>query len=120
MPIKLKNETKIIDKNLYVNNEKNNLKMDINGMEKPQIIIREGQNFTIVKETKNKNDEKNIGVIKTKNIDGLEIDVRTDINEFLKYKKIIGGEYNNILKINYYKKYLKYKIKYLNLKESST
>jgi hypothetical protein len=88
MPIKLETNTKIIGKNLYIDNEKKNLRMDIGGMDKPQIIIREGQNFTIVKETKNKDDEKNIGVIKTQKIDGLEIDVRNNINEFLKYKQL--------------------------------
>jgi hypothetical protein len=58
MPIKLETDTKIIGKNIYIDNEKKNLRMDIGGMVKPQIIIREGQNFTIVKETKNEDDEK--------------------------------------------------------------
>jgi len=88
MPIKLETDTKIIGKNLYIDNEKKNLRMDIGGMDKPQIIIREGQNFTIVKETKNKDDEKNIGVIKTQKIDGLEIKIMNNINEFLKYKQL--------------------------------
>jgi len=89
MPIKLETDTKIIGKNIYIDNEKKNLRMDIGGMVKPQIIIREGQNFTIVKETKNEDDEKNIGVIKTKKIDGLEIEIRNNINEFLKYKQLL-------------------------------
>ena len=105
MPIILEKKDKDIEKgkSLFVDNlSKKDKYMDIYGIEKPRIIIREGQNFTIIKETKNKDDNKNLGVILKK--DSIEIgnSITSRINQ-------LGG-------YNYYSKYLKYKQKYNQLK----
>ena len=103
MPIEIK-VNKRMGKNLFVDNISRKTEyVDIYGIEKPKIIIREGQPFTVVKETKNKDDNKNIGVILKKNY----VEIANDLTSRIKQ---LGG--NN----DYYYKYLKYKQKYNQLK----
>jgi len=79
--------------------------LQINGFKKPNIIIQEGRDFTIIKETIHKDDSKNIGVIMKDN--KKDIKIEDDLNSKIRY---MGG-----VDI-YYQKYLKYKNKYLSLK----
>ena len=95
------------DPNIIKNKNKKYLHVN---MTKPKIIIQEGRDFLIVKETKNKNDEKNHGIIVNKKDDFTELKITDNINEKIKLN-MLGG--NDDI---YYNKYLKYKYKYLELK----
>ena len=82
---------------------------NISGFKEPKIIIQEGRNFTIVKETRNKNDKDNLGVVITENGE-TEVKVMNNINQDFE-PRMAGGD------AHYYDKYMKYKIKYLALKK---
>jgi hypothetical protein len=75
-----------------------------------KIIIPNGRNMTIIKQTIHDDDSKNIGIVIR---DGKDkpIEVMTDINGKINQ---LGGGSNGIFK----EKYMKYKTKYLNLKLS--
>jgi hypothetical protein len=104
MPIEIKVNNNRIGKNLFKDNISRKTEyLDIYGIDKPKVIIREGQPFTVVKETKNKDDNKNIGVILKKNYVEIANGLTSRINQ-------LGGEND------YYYKYLKYKQKYNQLK----
>ena len=104
MPIEIKVNSTRMGKNLFKDNISRNTEyLDIYGIDKPKVIIREGQPFTVVKETRNKDDNKNIGVILKKNYVEIANGLNSRINQ-------LGGDND------YYYKYLKYKIKYLDLK----
>jgi len=79
--------------------------LDIAGFKKPKVIIQEGRDFTIITETVNKDDSKNIGVI----IKDHSKDIKIEDSLNTKAKYMGGGDI-------YYEKYLKYKNKYLRLK----
>jgi len=79
--------------------------LDIAGFKNPKIIIQEGRDFTIVTETIHKDDSKNIGVIIKDN----NKDIKIEDSLYTKSKYMGGGDI-------YYQKYLKYKNKYLSLK----
>jgi hypothetical protein len=80
--------------------------LQISGIQKPKFIMQRGRNFTIIKESINKDDRDNIGLIINKNEEE-DLIIKNNINEDL--PQLGGGE-------NYYNKYLKYKNKYLALK----
>ena len=89
------------NKTLFVNK----LNLNIDGLEKPEVIMQNGRSFTIIKESKYVNDDKNVGLIIDKN--KKEITIKNNINRDI---TLLGGD-------KYYNKYLKYKIKYLKLKK---
>jgi hypothetical protein len=91
----------------YINKPKQNL---IVNLEKPKIILQEGRKFLVIKQSKYSNDEKNIGVVIRNKDYGINLTVTNNINDQLN-KNQLGG--NNDF---YYQKYLKYKSKYLELK----
>ena len=84
--------------------------INIYGFEKPKVIIQEGRNFLIVKESKNKKDTDNLGVVinDKKENDINELKITNNIDCKIKNNKF-GGDL-------FYNKYLKYKNKYLKLK----
>lgn len=57
----------------------------LHGLKKPKIIIREGQPETIIKDSHNKDDNKNLGYIIKKEGNIFNLEIRNNINEFLKY-----------------------------------
>ena len=81
--------------------------ISVYGMKKQEIIIPNGRDFMVIKESAHKDDKYNVGLVfKGKNL----ITIETDLNE--KIKKMGGSQ-------DYYNKYLKYKNKYLQLKSSA-
>ena len=80
--------------------------ISVYGMKKQEIIIPNGRDFMVIKESVHKDDKHNVGLVfKGKDL----ITIETDLNE--KIKKMGGSQ-------DYYNKYLKYKNKYLQLKSS--
>jgi len=104
MPITLAN----ISSNTNSLLKKKKYDFNISGLKEPKIIIQEGRNFTIVKETRSKNDKDNLGVIINEG-DETEIKVMNNLNQDFE-PRMAGGD------ANYYGKYMKYKIKYIELK----
>ena len=81
--------------------------ISVYGMKKQEIIIPNGRDFMVIKESVHKDDKHNVGLVfKGKDL----ITIETDLNE--KIKKMGGSQ-------DYYNKYLKYKNKYLQLKSSA-
>jgi hypothetical protein len=105
MPITLANRSSNTNSLL----KKNKYDFNISGLKEPKIIIQEGRNFTIVKETRNKNDKDNLGVVINEGAE-TEIKVMNNINQDFE-PRMAGGD------AHYYEKYMKYKIKYLALKK---
>jgi hypothetical protein len=108
MPITLANRSSNTNSLL----KKNKYDFNISGLKEPKIIIQEGRNFTIVKETRNKNDKDNLGVVINEGAE-TEIKVMNNINQDFE-PRMAGGD------AHYYEKYMKYKIKYLSLKEKGS
>ena len=114
---------------LFKNNEpKLNIResVEIYGYKEPKIVLQEGRNFMVVKEgrkiksfndykndkdKKEKDNLKDTGLIFQKNSDTIKLEVKDNITDVLYNQRILGGS-----NINYYDKYIKYKTKYIQLK----
>jgi len=101
---------KLIKENIDTKIKRENYRVNISGLKKPKIKLQEGRNFMIIKDTVNKNNKDNLGVVITEGEKDIEIKVMNNIEK--DYDPAIegGGDY-------YYEKYMKYKIKYLALKK---
>ncbi len=102
MPIKIETNKNTTGQSLFVDKKKQGI-VDIYGYKNPKIIIREGQNFTGVKENNNKD---NSGVILVDKKDNIDVELTDKFKERINQ---LGGNH-------YYTNYLKCKEKYLQLK----
>ena len=103
-------DNKIIDEESL---KKINGPVDIYGFKDPQIIMQSGRNFIAVKERGERKDILNMGIIFQKEGDALNIGIKDNLEEIIHKNPQLGGN------MNYYHKYIKYKTKYMLLKNSS-
>ena len=100
--------------------------LNISGFKDPKIVTQNGRSFMIIKEgrkiktfndfknfkdRKEKDKNKDIGLVLNKVDDAIKIGIEDNITDKLYNKSYFGGG------DNYYNKYLKYKKKYIELKK---
>jgi hypothetical protein len=100
--------------------------LNISGFKDPKIVTQNGRSFMIIKEgrkiktfndfknfkdRKEKDENKDIGLVFNKVGDDIKLGIEDNISDKLYNKSYFGGDNS------YYNKYLKYKTKYIELKK---
>ena len=114
-----------ITNNLVIPGTSNINRLNLFGLQKPAIQLEEHQDYVAFRETVNRDEKKNIGVIFPNYRDMKKFVLTNEVDKEIKKVKhdtVYGSTGIDLTKtikggaINYYEKYMKYKQKYLRLK----